>query len=114
MGYPKHINHELSAMACPVDLADVEEAVRLHREALKQSATDPMTGKIDISILTTGQSEGYRKRRLEVMTGLKQLIEKKGKVQTLNYLKTWNDLKEASDLVSFSKYMGFGQLFKAF
>ena len=31
--------------------------------------------------------------------GLKSLIEKKGKVQTLNYLKTWNDLKESSDLM---------------
>lgn len=38
-----------------VDLVDVEEAARLHREALKQSATDPTTGKIDVSILTTGQ-----------------------------------------------------------
>ena len=27
---------------------------RLHREALKQAATDPRTGIIDISILTTG------------------------------------------------------------
>ena len=38
-----------------VELADVEEAARLHREALKQSATDPLTGRIDVSILTTGQ-----------------------------------------------------------
>merc|ERR1711868_157223 len=39
-----------------VELEDVEEAARLHREALKQSATDPTTGRIDVSILTTGQS----------------------------------------------------------
>ena len=38
-----------------VELMDVEEAARLHREALKQSATDPLTGRIDVSILTTGQ-----------------------------------------------------------
>jgi len=82
-----------------VDLQDVEEASRLHREALKQSATDPLSGKIDVSILTTGQSEGSRKRRQMVKEGLKSLIEKKGKVQTLNYLKTWNDLKESSDLM---------------
>merc|ERR1719381_34133 len=82
-----------------VDLVDVEEASRLHREALKQSATDPLSGKIDVSILTTGQSEGSRKRRQMVKEGLKSLIEKKGKVQTLNYLKTWNDLKESSDLM---------------
>lgn len=38
-----------------VEVVDVEEAARLHREALKQSATDPTTGRIDVSILTTGQ-----------------------------------------------------------
>lgn len=37
-----------------VETIDVEEAKRLHREALKQSATDPRTGIVDISILTTG------------------------------------------------------------
>lgn len=35
-----------------VDLEDVEEAKRLMREAIKQSAIDPSTGKIDISILS--------------------------------------------------------------
>ena len=34
-----------------VDKMDVEEAVRLYREALKQSIMDPKTGAIDISIL---------------------------------------------------------------
>ena len=38
-----------------VEIVDVDEAARLHREALKQSATDPTTGRIDVSILTTGQ-----------------------------------------------------------
>lgn len=38
-----------------VETIDVEEAKRLHREALKQSATDPRTGFVDISILTTGK-----------------------------------------------------------
>ena len=42
-----------------VELQDVEEAARLHREALKQSATDPTTGRIDVSILTTGQVSSY-------------------------------------------------------
>ena len=83
-----------------VDLVDVEEASRLHREALKQSATDPLSGKIDVSILTTGQSEGTRKRRQQVKMALKALIEKRpGKAQVLNWLKTWNDLKENSDIM---------------
>ncbi len=39
-------------------MVDVEEANRLHQEALKQSATDPMSGIINLDIITTGQSEG--------------------------------------------------------
>jgi DNA replication licensing factor MCM4 len=58
-----------------VDISDVEEARRLHREAIKQSATDPLSGKIDISILTTGMSATTRKRRNELSLGLKQLLE---------------------------------------
>ena len=38
---------------------------RLHREALKQAAIDPSTGRIDISILTTGISGQARKQRAE-------------------------------------------------
>lgn len=82
-----------------VEVMDVEEANRLHQEALKQSATDPKSGIINLDILTTGQSESYRTRREEVKKALKELINKKGKVQTLNYMKTWNDLKESSDIV---------------
>ena len=84
-----------------VEVIDVEEATRLHREALKQSAIDPSTGTIDVSILTTGQSEGIRKRRLAVKNTLKDMIQKKGKVSSINYQKTWNELKENSDLVRF-------------
>ena len=35
-----------------VELEDVEEAARLHREALKQSATDPLTGRVRNSLYT--------------------------------------------------------------
>lgn len=43
-----------------VETIDVEEAKRLHREALKQSATDPRTGLVDITILTTGKTNMVR------------------------------------------------------
>merc|ERR550539_1336488 len=58
--------HAKMRLSDKVEVSDVEEANRLHREALKQSATDPMSGKIDVTILTTGQSEATRKRRDEV------------------------------------------------
>jgi len=79
-----------------VEVSDVEEAWRLHREAVKQSATDPLSGKIDVSILTTGLSSSARKRRAELASAMKRLIQAKGKAATLNYVKTLGELKDAS------------------
>jgi DNA replication licensing factor MCM4 len=75
---------------------------RLHREALKQSATDPLSGKIDVGILTTGLSSAARKRRMELAQALKKLIASKDKVVTLNYQKIFAEFKETSQLVSHS------------
>jgi DNA replication licensing factor MCM4 len=38
--------HARMRFSATVELTDVEEAARLHREALKQSATDPTTGRV--------------------------------------------------------------------
>ena len=62
-----------------------------------------MSGKIDVGILTTGLSSAARKRRLEVSNALKDLIRAKGRgVTTLSFQKTYAELKESSDLVSFT------------
>merc|ERR1712112_299578 len=81
-----------------VELEDVEEAARLHREALKQSATDPLTGRVDVSILTTGQSSSGRKRRQEVAAGLKALLRKKTKTPTINFEALLKEFKASADL----------------
>lgn len=86
-----------------VEMVDVEEARRLHREAIKQSATDPLSGKIDISILTTGMSSTIRKKRVEITSALKQLLESlqnekgssQGQVQ-FNYQQIYNEFKNSS------------------
>lgn len=62
-----------------VEPCDVEEAKRLHKEAMKQSAVDPKTGRIDVTILTTGYSSEDRRHRDEIATTLKKLIREKGK-----------------------------------
>ncbi|KAF2900573.1 hypothetical protein ILUMI_05615 [Ignelater luminosus] len=82
-----------------VTVEDVEEAYRLHREALKQSATDPFSGKIDVGILTTGLGSAARKRRIELAKAVKSLIEEKGNVPTINYQKLLAELKQKSDLM---------------
>lgn len=79
-----------------VEIEDVEEAWRLHREALKQSATDPLSGKIDVGILTTGLSSTARKRRVELAQALKKLLDDKGKVPTVNYQKLFEEFKGQS------------------
>ena len=81
-----------------VEVIDVEEALRLHQEALKQFIVDPKTGTIDASLLTNRSNTGLR--RETVKNTLKELISKKGNIQRLNWMKTWNELKFASDLVS--------------
>ncbi|KAG5890474.1 hypothetical protein JTB14_013416 [Gonioctena quinquepunctata] len=78
---------------------DVEEAYRLHREALKQSATDPLSGRIDVGILTTGMSSAARKRRLELAQSVKKLIETKGQIPLINYPKLFAELKESSNVM---------------
>uniref|UniRef100_H2ZKX4 DNA replication licensing factor MCM4 n=1 Tax=Ciona savignyi TaxID=51511 RepID=H2ZKX4_CIOSA len=67
--------HAKSRLSVKVERLDVQEALRLYREALKQSATDPRTGIVDISILTTGMSATARKRQEELKGALKQLID---------------------------------------
>jgi len=81
-----------------VEMVDVEEAARLHREALKQSATDPLTGRIDVSILTTGQSSAGRKKRAEIATALMEMLKKNKKTPTISYDKLFSDFRSNSDI----------------
>lgn len=82
-----------------VEVADVEEAWRLHREALKQAATDPETGKVDPSIITTGHSASERQKRLLFTDALKKLIKSKGNIPTLSYQQLFKEVKESTELV---------------
>lgn len=72
---------------------------RLHREALKQSAIDPLSGKIDITILTTGISSSARRKKKELCDVLQKLIESKDKVHILNQQKLLAEMRQSSDLV---------------
>ncbi|XP_043511866.1 DNA replication licensing factor MCM4 [Frieseomelitta varia] len=91
--------HAKVRLSSVVELQDVEEAWRLHREALKQSAIDPLSGKIDVTILTTGISAGARKRRKELCEAIQKLIESKDKVHMLNQQKIFAEIKQSSELL---------------
>jgi DNA replication licensing factor MCM4 len=81
-----------------VEVVDVEEAKRLHREALKQSAMDPKTGMIDINILTTGLSITDRKKRIELSKAVLEVLKGKGKSISVNYYKLFEEFREQSDV----------------
>uniref|UniRef100_A0A183V2D3 DNA replication licensing factor MCM4 n=1 Tax=Toxocara canis TaxID=6265 RepID=A0A183V2D3_TOXCA len=53
--------HAKMRLSNTVSVQDVENAYSLHCEALKQSAVDPSTGRVDINILAAGMSATSRK-----------------------------------------------------
>lgn len=70
----------------------------MHREALKQSAIDPKTGRIDVGILTTGYSSEERRSREKIAQALKKLIKDKGKISTIRKEVLYQDLVMQSDM----------------
>ena len=55
-----------------VEKIDIQEAVRLIKTAMQQSATDPATGEIDMNIINTGVSSSSTEKVKQVM----QIIER--------------------------------------
>lgn len=76
----------------------------MHREALKQSATDPLSGKIDVGILTTGLSTTERKKRADLVVIIKDILKKKGKVPTVSWNKLFVEIRDNSQIVSIQYY----------
>ena len=56
-----------------VEKSDIDEAVRLIKTAMQQSATDPKTGEIDMDIIATGVSATSMKRIKEVCEFIKKI-----------------------------------------
>ncbi|KAG0211176.1 hypothetical protein BGX28_008356 [Mortierella sp. GBA30] len=70
-----------------VEKEDVEEASRLIREGLKESAMDPRTGLLDMDLLTTGQGSYDRSHLEDMRRELLNLLNASDKV-TLR----WDDV----------------------
>lgn len=58
-----------------VTAADVSEAVRLIKSALKQAATDSRTGLIDMGLLTEGTSASERRRKQDLKKAVLALLD---------------------------------------
>lgn len=68
--------HARMRFSSEVEEGDVVEAVRLMKEAIKTSAMDPRTGKIDMALLTTtGVTEGMKKMREDMRRALMVMLD---------------------------------------
>ncbi|GAA35808.2 minichromosome maintenance protein 4 [Clonorchis sinensis] len=89
--------HARLRLSNEVTADDCREARRLQREALKQAAIDPVTGTIDVNILTTGVSSSMRKRREEMAAAVWTLLEERPRVLTFVYSRILEELRSRSE-----------------
>eukprot|EP00828_Plagiopyla_frontata_P045514 TRINITY_DN7809_c0_g1_i2.p2 TRINITY_DN7809_c0_g1~~TRINITY_DN7809_c0_g1_i2.p2 ORF type:complete len:308 (+),score=40.68 TRINITY_DN7809_c0_g1_i2:763-1686(+) len=58
-----------------VTAQDVEEAIRLMQVATQQAVTDPVTGQIDIDMITTGITAVARQKAQQIVEKVKEYLE---------------------------------------
>ena len=67
--------HAKMRLSRTVETLDVNEAVRLIRSAIKESATDKRTGLIDMGLLTEGLGSVERRRREDIKRGVLEVLD---------------------------------------
>ncbi|KAK9447482.1 MCM2/3/5 family-domain-containing protein [Limtongia smithiae] len=89
--------HARMRLATEVTVDDVQEAVRLIRSAIKEYATDPITGRIDMDLIQTGTSAAQRRMRAdlkrEVLVALETALRTtgNGSVRYSDLLRSMNE-----------------------
>ncbi|CAK9436878.1 uncharacterized protein LODBEIA_P14000 [Lodderomyces beijingensis] len=78
--------HAKMRLSETVELIDVKEAVRLIKSAIKEYATDPVTGRIDMDMVQTGTTSQQRRIREDLVGEILKIIEEN------NNLIRFNDL----------------------
>lgn len=96
--------HAKMRLSETVELNDAVETVRLIKDALMLSCLDPITGLIDMDLLTTGKSSSERQRDVQAKNALKELLKKGGsREDMLKQLST--ELHRNFSLAEFDKLM---------
>ncbi|KAF5385715.1 hypothetical protein D9757_005484 [Collybiopsis confluens] len=81
-----------------VEVKDVKEAVRLMREAIRTSAMDPRTGKIDMGLLNTGTGQGQLKLRESMRKELLQILSGGGGTRGIKWVDAIKSLGSQSSI----------------
>ncbi|GMT00969.1 hypothetical protein PENTCL1PPCAC_23143, partial [Pristionchus entomophagus] len=83
-----------------VTTSDVECAHALYRDALKQSATDPTTGRVDVNILAAGMSATTRKNVETLAKAIAAHLEATSKGENVSAKMLLQQLREKEHTVS--------------
>lgn len=67
--------HAKMRLSSTVEVSDVDEAVRLIRAAIKDYATDPVSGRIDMDLIQTGTSLAQRTAQAMVSQEVERALE---------------------------------------
>ncbi|CDK27050.1 unnamed protein product [Kuraishia capsulata CBS 1993] len=78
--------HAKMRLSQTVDLSDVLEAVRLIKSAIKDYATDPVTGRIDMDLVQTGQTASERRMQEDLVKEILSMIQNSSGVTTYDKL----------------------------
>ncbi|KAI1713878.1 MCM2/3/5 family domain-containing protein [Ditylenchus destructor] len=87
-----------------VEEADVENAYDLYKEALRQSATDPATGRVNVGMIAAGTTDGFKKQTEMVAESITTEIEhRKGTVPLQKLFKDIRTVNKMIDKESFDE-----------
>lgn len=91
--------HARMRMSHTVDVLDVTEASRLLREAIKEYATDPKTGRIDMDLILSGTASHERNLQNSIKEALLSKLSSysNGRV---DFAKLFKDFNEQSQVVN--------------
>lgn len=87
--------HAKLRLSTEVTLGDVQEAVRLMRSALKDYATDPLTGRIDMDLVQTGQTSTERRMTEDLTKRVAEVVNQEGSIQYEALLTKLNETSSA-------------------
>ncbi|CAO3669152.1 unnamed protein product [Umbelopsis ramanniana] len=89
--------HARMRLSPTVEVSDVNEASRLLREAIKDYATDPKTGRIDMDLILSGTGSHERHIKDDRVRELKTLLLAYEN-SSIGWTKLMNDFNEQSDV----------------
>lgn len=90
-------------MSDTVEVADVTEASRLLREAIKDYATDPKTGRIDMDLILSGTASHERNLHNSMKEALvsKLATYNSGRVDFTRLFKEFNEQSQVVSFITF-------------